>query len=157
MMTPFVLRRRKDQVLKDLPKKIERVEWCEMTAMQKSIYEDSLKRSRKTIEDLPRDEKALLEAASDQPEKKKGRPKNKALTSSGMNSSNILMQLRKASSHPMLFRRLFSDSKIKLMAEHCLSEPEFAESKYDLVVEDMEVSDCSGPRTSQSLQLHHSH
>nr|VWO95023.1 Uncharacterized protein [Ganoderma boninense] len=52
MMTPFVLRRRKDQVLQDLPKKTERIEWCNMTALQKSIYNEALQRSRKTIFDL---------------------------------------------------------------------------------------------------------
>lgn len=138
MMTPFVLRRRKDQVLKDLPKKTERVEWCELTPMQRSIYSDALKRSRKVLEELPKDEKGLLEAASEE-KKKPGRPKKGVLMSSGTNSSNILMDLRKASAHPMLFRRLFDDDKVNLMARHCLSEPEFQQSNFDLVVEDMQV------------------
>lgn len=138
MMTPFVLRRRKDQVLKDLPKKTERVEWCDLTPMQKNIYEEALMRSRKVLQELPKDEKALLAAVSDAPPKR-GKPKKALLVSSGANSSNILMELRKASLHPMLFRKLFDDAKINVMARHCLSEAEFAESNYDLVVEDMQV------------------
>ncbi|KAF8322128.1 hypothetical protein DL93DRAFT_2162975 [Clavulina sp. PMI_390] len=138
MMTPFVLRRRKDQVLKDLPKKTERVEWCELTPIQKSIYEEALLRSKKVLQDLPQDEKSLLEAVADAAPKK-GRPKKALLVSSGANSSNILMDLRKASLHPMLFRRRFDDAKVNTMARHCLSETEFAESKYELVVEDMQV------------------
>ncbi|KIO25317.1 hypothetical protein M407DRAFT_210695 [Tulasnella calospora MUT 4182] len=114
MMTPFVLRRRKDQVLKDLPKKTERIEWCEMTSMQRTIYREALQRSRKTVQTLG-DE------------------------SHGDTSSNVLMDLRKAASHPMLFRRLFDDAKLKVMAKHCLKEPEFCESNYNYVVEDMEV------------------
>lgn len=139
MLTPFVLRRRKDQVLKDLPKKTERIEWCELTTMQRSIYNDALKRSRKVLEELPKDEKGLLEATEEKEKKKPGRPKKGVLVSSGANSSNILMDLRKASLHPMLFRRLFDDDKVNLMARHCLSEPEFSASNFDLVVEDMQV------------------
>jgi len=138
MMTPFVLRRRKDQVLKDLPKKTERVEWCEMTVMQKKIYDEALARSRKVLQELPDNEKALLEAVSAEAPKR-GRPKKAVLVSSGVSSSNILMDLRKASLHPMLFRRLFDDAKVNVMARHCLSEPEFAQSNYELVVEDMQV------------------
>jgi len=70
---------------------------------------------------------------------KKGKPKKAVLVSSGVSSSNILMDLRKASLHPMLFRRLFDDSKVNAMARHCLSEPEFEQSNYELVVEDMQV------------------
>lgn len=43
------------QVLQDLPKKTERIEWCDMTPLQKSIYNDALQRSRKTIFDLEKD------------------------------------------------------------------------------------------------------
>ena len=49
------------------------------------------------------------------------------------------MDLRKAANHPLLFRRHFSDSIIKDMARDCLKEPDFAESVYELVIEDMEV------------------
>lgn len=141
MMTPFVLRRRKDQVLKDLPKKTERVEWCELTPMQRNIYEQALMKSKKVLAELPADEAALLatmEAEKGQ-KAKKGRPKKAVMVTSGANSNNILMELRKASLHPMLFRRLFDDAKVNLMARHCLSETEFQESNYDLVVEDMQV------------------
>jgi len=36
-------------VLKDLPTKTERIEWCEMTDLQHSIYRDTLQRSRKIL------------------------------------------------------------------------------------------------------------
>lgn len=54
-------------------------------------------------------------------------------------SAHVLMDLRKAASHPMLFRRRFDDSKVRAMARGCLKEPEFSESVEALVVEDMEV------------------
>jgi SNF2 family DNA or RNA helicase len=35
---PFMLRRRKDEVAKDLPEKIPMITWCELTATQRQIY-----------------------------------------------------------------------------------------------------------------------
>jgi len=35
---PFILRRKKEQVARDLPEKIEMDEWCELTEEQKSLY-----------------------------------------------------------------------------------------------------------------------
>jgi len=49
------------------------------------------------------------------------------------------MDLRKASSHPMLFRRQFDIDKIRLMAKQCMRETEFCDSNYEYIVEDMEV------------------
>ncbi|KAF2426498.1 hypothetical protein EJ08DRAFT_689156 [Tothia fuscella] len=38
MLSPFILRRSKAQVMKDLPKKTRRVEYCDMTERQQSFY-----------------------------------------------------------------------------------------------------------------------
>ncbi|KZS98307.1 hypothetical protein SISNIDRAFT_481063 [Sistotremastrum niveocremeum HHB9708] len=140
MMTPFVLRRRKDQVLKDLPNKFERIEWCEMTPMQKSIYRESLKRSRKVLlESQPEDEAAAN--GVDGPAKK-SKPVTKAKAKLASDSStNVLMDLRKAASHPMLFRRMFNDDEVLAMAKRLVNEPEYRKrgALLDLVREDMEV------------------
>ncbi|KAI6040356.1 SNF2 family N-terminal domain-containing protein [Pisolithus marmoratus] len=143
MMTPFVLRRRKDQVLNDLPLKMERVEWCEMTDLQRSIYLDALQRSRKTI--LEVDSKTPSTSGTSTPnlpgkpaKKSKGaRPKDKYAE----NSSNVLMDLRKAASHPMLFRKLFTDQVLTAMTKVLLKEPDFRKrgAVFDYVKEDMEV------------------
>lgn len=138
MMTPFVLRRRKDQVLKDLPKKNERIEWCNMIPLQQEIYHQTMQRSRRVLmeESEPEDELAIAEAAA-----QKGRPKKKKVIKAQQQdlSSNVLMDLRKATAHPMLFRRLYDDDTIKQVAKACLAEPEFQESKLNLVIEDMSV------------------
>ncbi|KIY73104.1 hypothetical protein CYLTODRAFT_342981 [Cylindrobasidium torrendii FP15055 ss-10] len=137
MMTPFVLRRRKDQVLKDLPKKTERIEWCELSDLQRQIYDDALVRSHKTV----------LEAEEDNdPEPKKGKkgakPKTKAKEKQyAENSANVLMDLRKAASHTMLFRKRFTDDTIVNIAKTLMREPDYIKRKaiYDWVVEDMSV------------------
>ena len=163
MMTPFVLRRRKDQaticaisvqsvlippnqVLKDLPNKTERIEWCEMTELQRSIYMDALQRSRKTILDA---ETTSVDGAETPPTnghskgfKKKARvnlrPKDKMYLE---NSSNVLMDLRKAASHPMLFRKRYTDEILSGITRKLLKEPDFKKrgALYDLVKEDMSV------------------
>ena len=55
-LRPVLLRRRKRDVVKDLPDKIEQVAWCEMTPAQAAAYRDILEASRRKIDDL-KDEK----------------------------------------------------------------------------------------------------
>ncbi|KAG9316574.1 hypothetical protein JVU11DRAFT_2627 [Chiua virens] len=145
MMTPFVLRRRKDQVLKDLPQKTERIEWCEMTELQRSIYNDALQRSRKTILEVesksPSTSGTSTPNGTAQSVKKKvaktARPKDKYAE----NSSNVLMELRKAASHPMLFRKLYTDQMLTSTTKLLLKEPDFKKrgAVFEYVKEDMEV------------------
>ncbi|OCH88857.1 hypothetical protein OBBRIDRAFT_757376 [Obba rivulosa] len=150
MMTPFVLRRRKDQVLKDLPKKSERIEWCEMTSLQRSIYNEALQRSRKTIFDANLEADDVAEAGTKGKSSKKsrtnGRPKDKMYLE---NSANVLMDLRKAASHPMLFRRRFTDEILTYITRLLLKEPDFKKrsARFDYVKEDMQVM------TDAELQL----
>ncbi|KAI0355573.1 hypothetical protein OH77DRAFT_1479228 [Trametes cingulata] len=145
MMTPFVLRRRKDQVLQDLPKKTERIEWCDMTPLQKSIYNEALQRSRKTIFDLKNGaETPETPASNGRGKVTKKKTRANARTKDKMyleNSSNVLMDLRKAASHPMLFRRRFDDSTLNSIAKLLLKEPDFKRrgAVFELVKEDMEV------------------
>ena len=109
IMAPFVLRRKKHQVLKYLPAKTRRVEYCEMSESQSEIYAKEKARALRTGE----------------------KPSNE--------TSNIMMNLRKASIHPLLFRRLYDDNIIAKMSKACLGEQEFEQSNAELVFEDMEV------------------
>ncbi len=54
-LRPFVLRRLKTEVAKDLPEKIEQVSYCALTPQQASVYEQVLTSSRQAI--LQADEK----------------------------------------------------------------------------------------------------
>lgn len=139
MMTPFVLRRRKDQVLKDLPNKTERIEWCDMTDLQRSIYRDTLRRSRNTI--VEAGPEVGTEVPSGKQTKKlrpNARPKDKLYSE---NSTNVLMDLRKAASHPMLFRTRFSNETLMGITRQLLKEPDFKKrgAIFDHVKEDMSV------------------
>ena len=99
MMTPFVLRRKKLQVLgKHLPEKTTRVEYCELNEIQKAIYQAEIAQAKEAIE-----------------ARASGQKPNKAM-------NNLLMTLRKAAIHPFLFRRHFDDAMIKKISKMILKE-----------------------------------
>lgn len=163
MMTPFVLRRKKAQVLKDLPKKIERIEWCDMTLLQREVHNEAMMRSKKALMDANVDLDAMngVDDNEDAPVKKKTGAKSTLKT--GDSGSNVLMDLRKASNHPMLFRRLYPDKVLRLMAKDCLKEDEFLDRDVELIFEDMQVMTdfelsrlCSGYKV-RSLALSYSY
>ncbi|POS84439.1 hypothetical protein EPUL_006168 [Erysiphe pulchra] len=94
ILTPFVLRRKKAQVLKHLPTKHCRTKYCALHNSQREIYEGHLEQARQRV-------KARLE-------------NSKVIKTE---EKNPLMQLRKAAIHPLLFRRHFDDAKIEKMAD----------------------------------------
>ncbi|KAK7432586.1 DNA-dependent ATPase fun30 [Neonectria magnoliae] len=94
ILEPFILQRRKDQVLSDMPLKVCNVVHCEMTESQKSTYAD--------YEELFKTEPSKRAA------KARGRLNDQ---------NNCWMQLRKAALHPLLFRRHFDDVKVGKMAK----------------------------------------
>ncbi|MCH9632680.1 MAG: hypothetical protein S4CHLAM6_10180 [Chlamydiae bacterium] len=60
MIEPFILRRKKEDVLKDLPKKIEQVSHCELSADQTKLYQFYLNQSKeKLLTDLQDSSKAI--------------------------------------------------------------------------------------------------
>jgi superfamily II DNA or RNA helicase len=49
LTAPFVLRRTKEQVAKDLPEKTETILWCSMEGTQRQVYEDILNKTRSSL------------------------------------------------------------------------------------------------------------
>ena len=84
-MKPFVLRRLKSEVLKDLPDKSEEVVWCQLTENQKEMYESLLA-------------KFSAEAGE-----------NTQVDGIGM-----MMQLRKLANHPLLSLKYYNDEKLQV-------------------------------------------
>lgn len=130
-----------------MPKKTERIEWCEMTSLQSTLYGNALQRSRKVVVDVdssePSSESAPCGAVRNVKSKatKKTRDQKSKDKKYLENSTNVLMDLRKAALHPMLFRTRFTDQILTRLARELLKEPDFKkrEAIFELVKEDMEV------------------
>ncbi|RKP32313.1 hypothetical protein METBISCDRAFT_12337 [Metschnikowia bicuspidata] len=125
MMTPFVLRRKKFQVLKHLPGKTHRTIRCDMTAKQREIYDSYISQGKET----------RLE-----------RERRKTMTAKELeglvpiaSTSNVMMALRKAAMHPLLFRTIYTDDTIRTMANKIMNEPEYVSANRGYIVEDMQV------------------
>lgn len=92
ILEPFILQRRKDQVLSDLPRKICTTVHCDLTEDQAPVYAEY----EELFKTAPSERKAS------------GRQNDQ---------NNVWMQLRKAALHPLLFRRHFTDSTVTKMAK----------------------------------------
>ncbi|KAK0731776.1 SNF2 family N-terminal domain-containing protein [Lasiosphaeris hirsuta] len=95
ILEPFILQRRKEQVLKDLPPKTLSVVYCGMDKIQATIYKDYERRFRK------------VDPAQAALDSKAGREND---------NNNVWMQLRKSAIHPQLFRRFFKDQNVAKIA-----------------------------------------
>lgn len=85
IMRPFVLRRLKSEVLRDLPEKTDRVIKCPMIEKQKKMYTNLI---------------AEFSAEADQ--------------STEVNGIGMMMRLRKLANHPLLSRDYYNESKLKV-------------------------------------------
>ncbi|XP_051924566.1 SWI/SNF-related matrix-associated actin-dependent regulator of chromatin subfamily A containing DEAD/H box 1A [Hippocampus zosterae] len=109
IMKPFILRRIKSDVLKQLPEKEEKVEFCSMSEKQQVLYQTLLKKFKAS----KRSEKREL--------------------------SNVLMQLRKMANHPLLHRQYYTTAKLTAMSKLMLKEPTHHDANAALIQEDMEA------------------
>ncbi|QVM13580.1 hypothetical protein D8B26_008188 [Coccidioides posadasii str. Silveira] len=112
MLTPFVLRRKKHQVI-DLPPKITRVEYCTMNDAQQEIYQNETETVRRIIAERAAGKKV------------------------GNKSTNILMKLRQAAIHPLFYRRHYDDKTLSRISKACLKDPKWAMSDPDAIYEEL--------------------
>ncbi|KAM6076173.1 SWI/SNF-related matrix-associated actin-dependent regulator of chromatin subfamily A containing DEAD/H box 1-like isoform 2-T2 [Chlamydotis macqueenii] len=111
IIRPFILRRVKDEVLKQLPPKKDIIELCAMSEKQEQLYCDLLYKLKKTIN-------------SDEKHSDMG---------------NVMMQLRKMANHPLLHRQYYTADKLRKMSVRMLREPTHYDADPDLIFEDMTV------------------
>lgn len=121
MMTPFVLRRKKEDVLKDLPSKRQIVEICKMTPNQMQLYSDIILKSKKSLE-----QQVVTK-------------KKSAMDSQFESMSNIIVHLRKAADHPLLFRKIYDDDLIRQMAKEIMRDVKYWDSNEEYIYEDMSI------------------
>lgn len=130
MMTPFILRRKKHQVLKHLPGKTRRVEYCDMTSNQREIYDLEFAQFRKGLLDKTGNTETASTAA---------KSKAKATAAAAKATTNVMMKLRQAAIHPLLLRHIYTDTLLRKMSKDCVKEDRFCESNPELVFEDFQV------------------
>ncbi|XP_051950016.1 SWI/SNF-related matrix-associated actin-dependent regulator of chromatin subfamily A containing DEAD/H box 1A [Xyrauchen texanus] len=109
IMKPFILRRVKIEVLKQLPPKVEKIEMCPMSDAQQKLYDSLFKRLKKTTNGEKRE------------------------------LCNVMMQLRKMANHPLLHRQYYTSDKLAAMSKAMLKEPTHFDADPVLIQEDMEV------------------
>lgn len=90
-------------MLKHLPAKHVRTSYCAMNDTQREIYNREVK--------LVMEHKQMIRDGT-LPEDKKERSKIE-----NNSSKNLIMSLRKASIHPLLFRHIYDDAKIDKMCD----------------------------------------
>lgn len=109
MMTPFILRRKKAQVLKHLPAKHRRVEYCDMPASQKDLYTEMV-------------QEAIRMRSLPQPQKRGSAKIAQEMTA-----------LRFAALHPLLLRVKYTDKQLEKLKKTLLRTEEFGSNRPDQV------------------------
>ncbi|KAL0979793.1 hypothetical protein UPYG_G00189740 [Umbra pygmaea] len=109
IMKPFILRRVKSEVLKELPEKEEKLLFCSMSDKQQQLYQRMVVSLKKS----PIGEKREL--------------------------CNVVMQLRKMANHPLLHRQYYTTEKMEAMSHLMLKEPTHFDADPVLIQEDMSV------------------
>uniref|UniRef100_H3DJN5 DNA helicase n=1 Tax=Tetraodon nigroviridis TaxID=99883 RepID=H3DJN5_TETNG len=109
IMKPFILRRIKSDVLKQLPAKEENIETCSMSEKQRALYQSLFMKLKRST------------------------------TGEKRELCNVMMQLRKMANHPLLHRQYYTAEKLKAMSKLMLKEPSHFDADAALIQEDMEV------------------
>ncbi|KAI8319929.1 hypothetical protein GQ54DRAFT_299009 [Martensiomyces pterosporus] len=144
LLRPFVLRRRKADVLGDLPSKTEFIVRLDLTENQRRLYDSVVPDQENASEAVRQKLMQMSPNQLDVSENGDKEPKKKA-DSSGSKTPvswiSSFMDMRKVADHPLLLRSKYELPQLKQMAKALLREPNYADANYQYVLEDMEV--CS--------------
>lgn len=124
LMTPFVLRRKKAQVMKYLPEKHSHIVYCGMTPAQRAIYDGAVADARYKIREREKRKTMSADQVSKLPR---------------LGSNHYLMTLRKACLHPMLFRYLYTEPVLHVMAKKIMRNSQYLDANEQYIYEDMTV------------------
>ncbi|XP_029453550.1 SWI/SNF-related matrix-associated actin-dependent regulator of chromatin subfamily A containing DEAD/H box 1 [Rhinatrema bivittatum] len=111
IMKPFILRRVKSEVLKQLPPKQDHIEFCPMSKKQDTLYADLFNKFKKSISSSEKSAELC----------------------------NVMMQLRKMANHPLLHRQYYTEDILRVMSDRMLKEPTHCDANPNLIFEDMSV------------------
>lgn len=139
-MEPFVLRRLKKDVLKDLPSKTNHTLNVALSPAQNEIYKDLVSKFfSSAAQEKPSTEEPSEELGDDTEEVEVVPSTN----GSGLSGSmEMMMFMRRAANHPTLLRWHYTDHKIKSMAKKLLKDKTYKENREESIRLDlMEMSD----------------
>lgn len=120
ILDPFILRRLKSQVGMQIEPKKEYIINCEMTDLQRDLYETIFRNS-----------KDLIDEQEKEAENGKKKHMNQYL-------SNVLMQLRKVVNHPFLIRSSYPDDSVRKIATKLHSvDDDYSSDRLEDVVQDL--------------------
>ncbi|KAJ2358730.1 DNA-dependent ATPase fun30 [Coemansia sp. RSA 2618] len=138
LLRPFVLRRRKCDVLSDLPSKTENIVKVELTPTQRALYDTIVPDADAGGGDEIRQQLMKLDSAKIDESEAGGKGPAKRSNASWIST---FMDMRKVADHPLLLRSRYAQAELKQMAKMLMCEPDYADANYTYVLEDMEV--CS--------------
>jgi SWI/SNF-related matrix-associated actin-dependent regulator of chromatin subfamily A containing DEAD/H box 1 len=139
IMEPFVLRRLKKDVLKDLPCKTNHTLNVTLSPAQNEIYKDLVSKFFSTA--AQEEPGAEVSELGDDAEEGESTATNGQ--SGGLSGSmGLMMLMRRAANHPTLLRCHYTDHKIKSMAKKLLKDKTYKENREESIRLDlMEMSD----------------
>ncbi|XP_070156664.1 SWI/SNF-related matrix-associated actin-dependent regulator of chromatin subfamily A containing DEAD/H box 1 homolog [Polyergus mexicanus] len=108
IMRPFVLRRLKNQVLRDLPDKKDEIIRCALIEKQQSMY-------NKLVAQFSAEASEITE----------------------VNGTGLMMQLRKLANHPLLVRDYYDEKKLEAIANRLVKEPGYKQKNPEYVFEEL--------------------
>ncbi|XP_067206357.1 SWI/SNF-related matrix-associated actin-dependent regulator of chromatin subfamily A containing DEAD/H box 1 homolog isoform X2 [Linepithema humile] len=115
IMQPFVLRRLKTEVLRDLPHKKEEIMRCALIEKQQSMYNKLIAQFSKRI----------------------AQEKDSEIADANESGTGMMMQLRKLANHPLLVRDYYDEEKLKAIASRLAKERGYKQENPEYIFEDL--------------------